>query len=247
MTAQPLTALVLAGSRPGGDPLAEHAGVAHKALIDIAGKPMLARVGEALAASERVGRIAVSIEDPSVVGDPRFEIVAASTSPSASVRAALDVLGTPLLVTTADHALLKREWVDHFLANLPNAGVVAALARAETIERAVPETQRTYLKFADGRFSGCNLFYLSDDRAIGVVDLWQKIEMHRKNPVKLFGMLGPGAVAAYMAGRLTLAEALERLGRKAGCPLGVVEMPFGESAIDVDKPADLELVRRLAG
>src|SRR6185369_15359784 len=38
------TALVLAGTRPGGDPLADYAGVSHKALIEVGGVPMLLRV-----------------------------------------------------------------------------------------------------------------------------------------------------------------------------------------------------------
>ena len=42
------SALVLAGTRPGGDPLAQQIGVAHKALVEIAGEPILTRVVTAL-------------------------------------------------------------------------------------------------------------------------------------------------------------------------------------------------------
>jgi len=60
----PLTALVLAGTRAGGDPLAEHAGVSHKALIEVGGRTMIERVVEALAASPAVGRIVVAMFHP---------------------------------------------------------------------------------------------------------------------------------------------------------------------------------------
>src|SRR5690606_42127051 len=57
------TALVLAATRGGArDPLAQAGGVSHKAFIDLAGKPMLRRVVEAVAESGRIGRIIVSIE-----------------------------------------------------------------------------------------------------------------------------------------------------------------------------------------
>src|SRR3546814_20285406 len=48
-------ALVLAGSRDGPDPVAAYAGVSDKALIEIAGATMLARVVGALRAAE-IGR-----------------------------------------------------------------------------------------------------------------------------------------------------------------------------------------------
>ena len=60
MSAPLLTAVVLAGTRPEGDPLAREAGVSHKALLDVGGKPMLARVLEALAAVSGIARIVVA-------------------------------------------------------------------------------------------------------------------------------------------------------------------------------------------
>ncbi len=62
-----LTALVLAGTRAGGDPLAEYAGVSHKALIEVGGRTMVERVVEALAASPEIERIVVAIERPELL------------------------------------------------------------------------------------------------------------------------------------------------------------------------------------
>jgi hypothetical protein len=58
--------------------------------------------------------------------------------------------------------------------------------------------------------------------------------------------LGPATAARYASGRLPLRAALDRLERLAGAAVAVVELPFGQAAIDVDTPADLALVRRLA-
>ncbi|OQM74437.1 nucleotidyltransferase family protein [Manganibacter manganicus] len=242
-------ALILAGSRPGGDPLARHAGVPHKAAIPIAGRPMLTRVAEALAGSDRVGEIAVSIDDPAAagaaVGLGGLRVLPPATTPSLSVAAAIKTLGTPLLVTTADHVLLLSGWVDHFLEHLPDAGVAVAVARSEIVMAAAAETKRTFLRFRGGAYSGCNLFYFRDASALGAIEMWRRVEMHRKRPLKLLGVLGPIAVARHLLGRLTLEQALAMLGQKAGTRIGVVEMPFGESAIDVDKPDDLDLVERI--
>jgi hypothetical protein len=111
---------------------------------------------------------------------------------------------------------------------------------------AAPEGKRTFLRFSDGAFSGCNLFYFATPAATGVVALWREVEAQRKKPVKLLARLGPLTAARYALGRLSLAAALAKLGALAGVTAAAVEMPFGEAAIDVDKPEDLVLARRLA-
>ena len=52
-------------------------------------------------------------------------------------------------------------------------------------------------------------------------------------------------LAAGSGASLTLDDAVQRLGRKAGVEAAAVRTPYGLAAVDVDKPADLDLVRRL--
>ena len=246
-------ALVLAGSRGGADPVADYAGVSHKGLAIVGGRTMLARVLDALAAAGAT-RIAVSTGDPDLAaaiaglaGLPPVEVIAADTSPSRSVRAGLERLGAPLLVTTVDHALLRPEWVTRFLADVPPGTDIAALLGEEAVvQAAAPGTRRTYLPFRDGRYSGCNLFYLATGRAVGAVDLWRKVEAHRKQPWRIAMMLGPVALISFLLRRLTLAQAVAHLGARAGVKAAAVQTPFGLAAVDVDKPSDLDLARRLA-
>jgi GTP:adenosylcobinamide-phosphate guanylyltransferase len=251
-----LSALVLAGSRGPGDPLAVYAGVSHKALIDVAGTPMLERVVAALAAVDEISRIVVMIEIPeqlresaslrAAAGKCELQIIPAADSPSSSVAAGLQQLGTPLLVTTADHALLQPEWLRYFLDHRPrDVDVCAALARSEAVLKALPETRRTWLRFREARYSGCNLFFFATPAAIGIARTWRAFEAERKQPLKMVRRLGWGVALRYVFGRLTLAAALQRLGKLSGAKLAVVEMPFGLAAVDVDKPSDLDLVRGL--
>lgn len=242
-------ALILAGARSTGDPLARHSGVSSKALVEIGRMPMLARVVAALRLTD-VGRIAVSCSDPEVASLARSlgcEVFAAAAGPSQSAMAGLRRLGTPMLLTTADHALLQPEWVQHFVdAQEPGVDVSALLARRETIEGVVPETRRTYLRFADGQWSGCNLFYFSRPGAIAALALWRRLEADRKHPLRLVRRLGPTFLLRYLLGRLTIQDALDELARQAGLTARVVESPYGLAAVDIDTPADLALGRRLA-
>ncbi len=252
-----LTALVLAGTRTGGDPMAAHAGVSHKALIEVGGRTMIERVVCALAAVPEVTRIIVAIEQPellsglaglqpAVLGKP-LSTMSTASGPSATVAAALAALGVPLLVTTADHALLETAWLTEFLAACPaDADVTAALAERAAVEAAAPHTRRTWLRFADGDYSGCNLFLMARPAAAGVVELWRELERHRKDPLRMMQRLGWLFALRYRLGQLTLSAAAARLGTLAGgARLAIVTLRDGRAAIDVDKPTDLELAREL--
>lgn len=242
------SALVLAGSRGGEDPVAAYGGAVHKALIRLDGETLLARVVGALRAAG-AGRIAVISSHADVraeIARLGCEALDEAAGPSLSVKAGAEALGTPLVVTTADHALLQPEWVSRFLADTPaGADVTVLVAARATVEAAAPGTKRTWLKLADGDWSGCNLFYLAGDRALGVIDLWRRVEAERKRPWKMARILGPRMLLRYVFRRLTLREAAARLGALAGVSAAIVETPYGLASVDVDKPADLDLVRTL--
>ena len=251
-----LTALVLAGTRAGGDPLAAAAGVSHKALITIAGRTMIEHVVHALDSVPEIGRIVIAIEQPELLDSlpglrkpacrRPISVVAAAEGPSASVASVLALEGVPLLVTTADHALLRPEWLRNFLDATPaDADATVALASRRNVEAAAPCTRRTYLRFTEGEYSGCNLFLLQRPSATGVVDLWRQLEAERKRPLRMMLRLGITFALRYGFGRLRLDDALVRLRRLSGARVAVVELTDGRAAIDVDKPEDLELVRRL--
>lgn len=243
-------ALVLAGARPEADPAAAYAGVSHKALIQLAGEPLLARVVGALQGAG-LRRIAVSASDPRVVAlatQLGCEVRPTESGPSLSALRGIEALGTPVLLTTSDHALLQAEWIAQFLDDASAAADVSVLlARREVVEAAAPGTRRTYLKFADGEWSGCNLFLVRTERGLGAIRLWREIEADRKRPWRIIRRLGPLTLVRYLLGQVTLAEALRRLGALCGAEVAAVPSRFGLAAVDVDKPADLELVRGITG
>ncbi len=250
-----LTALVLAGSRGGGDPLEAYAGVPHKALVEVGGTTMIERVVGALSAWPRIARIVVATDRADLVavlpGVQRsrapVSTMPTQAGPSATVGDALDRLGTPLLVTTADHALLRPEWLAEFVAAVPpDADIAAALAPRAAVEAAAPDSLRTWLRFSDGDFSGANLFFLANPAAAAVIGFWRTLERDRKHPLRMAQRLGFSYALRYRTGRLSLAGAAARLGELAGVArLALVSMSDGRAAIDVDKPDDLDLVRRI--
>ncbi len=253
------TALVLAADRGPDDPVSRAAGVRHKCLAPVAGKAMLERVVGALAASAQVGRIAVSLRDPALlaqvpalaalVEEGRLIALQAAASPSRSVLQAVKELAEPfpLLVTTADHALLTTEMVDHFCAasRAGGAAVTAGLTAAATLLARYPQSRRTYLTFKDERYSGSNLFALMSPAALALPELWLRVEQQRKQPWRLAAVFGPVLLLGYLLRRFTLDEAMARISARLGVGVAAVKMPFAEAAIDVDKPEDLTLVEEI--
>jgi CTP:molybdopterin cytidylyltransferase MocA len=247
-----ITALVLAGSRAGRqDPVALAGGTTHKALVSIAGKPMLWHVLRTLRACPQIGTIVVCAQNAAALleGLDGAEGVAAregESGPSRSVGAMMAEFGTPLLVTTADHPLLTPAMVAHFLAApRVDIDVIAAIAGAPLVQAAFPYTKRTWLRFRGGAYSGCNLFLLAAPAASGAIKFWERLEQDRKRPLALARMLGLGSLILYAARQATLDGMLRRLGRLTGARLAVVELPFAEAAVDVDKPEDLVLVETI--
>lgn len=251
------SALVLAGSRHGeADPVARHCGVAHKALAPAGGVPLLERVLAALAACPAIGRVLVVGEPALLAGLPtarglrargRLEALPAAASLSRSVAQALDAAGPPLLVTTADHALLTPAMVAGFLARAAatRADIVAGVAARATVEGRYPMTRRTWLGFRDGGYSGANLFAFQSEAARAGLAFWQGVESGRKRPWRLARALGPGFLGLYALRLLTLDQAMARAGRRLNLRLAAARLPMAEAAIDVDKPEDLALVERI--
>lgn len=250
------TAIVLAGRRPGEDGFAAAHGVAAKALIRAGGEPMLGRVARTLLDSPSIGRIVILAQDAEALlggelgwmsADPRISTARSSDGISASIGrlAGSKAAPFPVLVTTADHALLQPEMVETFIAGAAGVDGAFAMVERKTVEKAYPDTKRTWLKAANGHFSGANLFALLTAQSARGTDFWARAEKDRKRTLKLLSFLGLGIFLRAVTRTISLEAAAERLGRKAGFRLKAVLLPFAEAAIDVDKQSDLDLAERI--
>ena len=217
---------------------------------------MLRRVVAALDSHPRIGEIIVSIEDeallPQALGDlaHRVRFTPSQASAAQSAAAAVREAGGfyPILLTTADHALLDEQMLDHFIAaSTPGSDLTVGLARAETILAAHPDARRTFLTFGADRVSGCNLYGLLSDKALRAIDLWQTVEANRKNPLAIVRAFGLHALIRYATRTINLDGAFELAGRRLGLTARPVLMPFANAAVDVDKPDDKELVEEILG
>lgn len=175
--------------------------------------------------------------------------IESQNSPSRSAAAGMAQMaeGQRILLTTADHALLSAEIVTHFLQKSMalDCDATVGVVRYETFQCQYPQNRRTVMRLADANLCGCNLFTFNP-RGRDLVAFWQQAEALRKRPWRLVNqVLGWRAVWAYLLGNLSLDQAMHAISQKSGVKVMPVMLPFAEAGIDVDKPADLQLVESI--
>ncbi|WP_432768281.1 MAG: NTP transferase domain-containing protein [Sphingopyxis sp.] len=248
----PIAAIVMAGSRPGADPLLAGSGVATKALLPIAGQPMLVHVVTALRAAPEVGAITVLAQDsaalaaePALAGIADLHFSDSGAGISSSLAAALPPGDDPVLVTTADNVLLTPAMIAEFLVGAADSDVAVAMVERRVLLARYPESQRTWLKFRGGWWSGANMFRLRGRRVLPLLDFWGRIERDRKKGLKIVAAFGPVLLATVLLRLVTIQQGVARAGLRFGLRAKVVPMAEGEACIDADKLADIVLIEKI--
>ena len=255
----PFSAIIMAADRSPDDPVTRAAGVSCKALTPVGGIPMVLLVLNALGESPAIGpRLLCGPPRPlleqsaalkSGVDAGDYGWTANRDSPSASAGATLEQIpdSQPVLLTTADHALLSSQIIDYFCEQACTADfdLLVGLAPHEQVATTYPGVHRTRLRFSDRDYCSCNLYAFMTPRSRTVTTFWRKVESQRKRPWRMVAMLGWWPVLKYLLGRLSLQEALDRISSRLEIKIGVVILPFADAAVDVDTENDWRLVQQI--
>ena len=246
---QPITAIILAGERPGGDPLAKEAGYPAKALIPLHGLPMVRRVVNAATQVPAIRSIRVLAQQPDLIAPALVgsgaDVGRSESTIAQTIRSVLADGAIRLLITTADNALVTDQMLEHFVAHATGADVAVGFVERRTLLARFPESRRTWLKFRGGAYSGANLFWVRDSAVLPLLDLWAEVEQQRKRASAIIGMLGPALSIGVALRLLSLDRGLKRAGDRFGLDIRGVVLPFAEACIDVDKMSDLRLAEAI--
>jgi len=239
--------LVLAGRRSARlDPLAEAAGVSHKALVPVAGEAMIGRVLRIADEAFPDCPLFVSVEDFAIIaeeptvkrlhGAGRLTPVGAEYHIVDSVVTASRTTGFPLLITTADNVLMTVEGLRAFAAEGAKGDVdgVLMMARKEDIQAAHPDGQRRFYKLRGGEYSNCNLFWLANPSALAGTESFRYGGQFAKRKRDAVRALGLWSLFLYASGLATLAGMFRHLSRRFGVTMRPMVASDGRLAIDVD-------------
>jgi GTP:adenosylcobinamide-phosphate guanylyltransferase len=245
------TAILLAGSRPGRDAFAAEHGTDLKALIPVGDEPMVKRPVRALLASENIGKIIVLAQQPKRISAalPKDKRVTVRASEGTIAETLLELCFDkktqwPLLVTTADHALLDAATIDEF-CSAAHGDIAIGVVEREILMRRFPDAKRTWLKFRGGAYTGANLFALQSPKVAAAIELWRTVENERKKGWRVISLLGPFVLIGTVLRLLTVDQVLAMVGRKLGLSIRAVRLSNPLAGVDVDKSADHELAEAI--
>ena len=252
------TILVLAGKRDGAlDPLAERAGVSHKAVIPVAGKPLISHVLERLEEAWMDARIIISIHDPTVLDHVtavrrlrdagRLELAEAKDGLVESVASAAENASWPLLITTGDNALTTVEALHtiNTIGDEKSVDAVIGVASTEAIQAAYPYQKKGGYEFRDVTISNCNLFWLRNSDALASAEPFRRGGQFAKRKGELRRAFGLWNLIRFRLKLDTLDKAMRRLSRRVGVPVAAHLFADGRLAIDVDNLESLEATESL--
>jgi GTP:adenosylcobinamide-phosphate guanylyltransferase len=247
MPEAPVTIILLAGQRAGVvNPLAARAGVSHKCLAPIRGKPLIVHVLDTVTALPAVRAIRISLE-PEAHGEVGklaeayaergipIEFVANARNIVDSVHIAAGQDPGPFLITTADNVLLTREGIGQVRERLRLFDGVLALARKASVLAAHPEGQRGFYRFRDDEYANCNIYALADRKALEIgSEIFRGGGQFMKSVWRMIRAFGPLNILMLRLGAYDPEEAMRKLGRRLGMSIEATEFTDGSLAIDVD-------------
>lgn len=248
--------VVLAAQRKGvANPLAERFGVSHKCLIPLHGMPLIRHVMTTLTTHFAQGAIVVSVEPEAfeavrgalagLPGANRIELCPAASNLADSVLVAAGAHDGPLVITTADHALLQPASISAMLTALETNDVAIAMARRDAVLAAHSSGQRRFYEFRDHGYSNCNLYALSGRKALGAVEIFRGGGQFAKNAQRIVQAFGLINLIALRLKLVTLTDAMRRISHRFGMTIAPVVLDDGSQAIDVDNNRTYAIVSDL--
>jgi GTP:adenosylcobinamide-phosphate guanylyltransferase len=244
--------IVLAGAKNDG-PLSAASDAVYEAEIEISGRPMVWYVLRALRQIASIGKIVVvgpveRLSEP--LREMDCQIVEGGKSMVESLENGLTAIGNAhaVLVVTCDIPLITAQALEDFLArcNAREAELYYSVVSRDVNDKLYPGVQRTYVRLRDGVFTGGNIVLVKRPTMVGELKtILDQAVAFRKQPVKMCRLLGITFLVKLFAGRLTIAEIENRVRKMLNLDGACIISPYPEIGIDVDKPSDLELAKRV--
>jgi GTP:adenosylcobinamide-phosphate guanylyltransferase len=249
-----IDAVVLAGGPV--DAVARLApGAPNKCFVEIAGRPMVARVLSALREAPSMGRIVV-VTPLALRGHPGLaqadELRADGKRITDSLRSGLEGFAPDrdVLIVASDLPVLTGAATEDFITGVRsrNADVVYGCVEKRVHVARFPEVPHTWARLRDGTFCGGGIAAIKP-RAFALLERFlERLGAARKHPIRLASLFGWDVLVRFAFGRLSVAQAEARAGSILGAPVRALVSSFAETAVNVDRASDVaiaeELVRR---
>lgn len=249
-----MDALVTAGGIPDPeDPLYEYTRGAPKALLDVAGKPLIQWVLDALTEAHLVERVAIIglDSDPGLQCAKPLAFFPNQGGLLQNIRIGtqkileLNPQAECVLSVSSDIPAITAEMVDWLVTTTRETehDVYYSVITREVMEARFPDSRRSFVRLKGQELCGGDMNVFRAALATTEEDIWERIIAARKSARKQAALIGFGSLLLLLLGRLTVEGAVERAGKRLGIRGRAIVCPYAEVGMDVDKPYQLEILR----
>lgn len=249
-----MDAIVTAGGIPQpGEPLYEYTRGISKALLDIAGKPMIQWVLDALQAAETIERILIIGLDAQdgIAVEKVVAFMPNQGSMVDNIRAGVGKLAeiSPqarhVLLVSSDIPGITPEMVDWVVSKAMETDEDAYynVISRQVMETRFPNSRRSYTRLKDIELCGSDMNLIRTSLATENEEMWERLVASRKNVFKQAALIGYDTLLLLVLRWITLDQAVRRVCDRLKIQGRAVICPYAEVGMDVDKPHQLEIMR----
>lgn len=249
-----MEAIILAGGIPQpDDPLYTYTQGKPKSLLDMAGKPMIQWILDALSGCRHVGNVLIvglNEQADLVCSKPMMQIPDRGSMLN-NARAGLDKVdqlnpeAELVLFVAADIPAITAEMVDWTVATAQESehDLYYNVIERDVMESRYPQSNRSFVHMKDVIVCGADMSVVRYSAAAGNDEFWEHAIAARKNVFKQAALLGYGTLFLMLIRQLSLEAAVRRSFKKFGFRGRPILCPYPEMGMDVDKPDHVEILR----
>lgn len=222
-----------------------------KALAQLRGIPMVKYVIEALKHSEYINQILV-------VGNVRQLEPIIGEEVDTLIQERADIIDNLIssihycekskyvLIATCDIPLINGQVVKKFIEDALElkADLCYPIIERSVFQGRYADIKRTYASLREGDFTGGNLFLLKPDVIEKVQQVAKSLIKHRKNPVKMAGILGVSFITRFLLKKITLQEIEKYVEERFRIKARALITQDCEIGNDIDRAEDVEIFER---
>lgn len=249
-----MDAIVTAGGIPQpGDRLYAYSNGDSKALIDIAGKPMVQWVLDALGDAQEVDNVIViglTHKSGLTCKKPLHYIsnqgrMLANIVAGVNKSLELNKKTEYVLIVSSDIPAIKSDMVDWLVQTTMQTrdDIYYGVCPREVMEGRFPTSKRTYTKLKDMEVCGADMNIIHVSMATEHLDTWEKLIGNRKSPLASAAVIGFDTLFQLFTRQFTLQGLVDRASERIGIKGRIVIWDKAEPCMDVDKPHQLEIMR----
>jgi len=249
-----MDAMVTAGGTPQpGELLYESTKGKPKAMLDVAGKPMIQWILDALSNSkivERVLVIGLGPESNLTCTKPLFFLpnqggMLDNIKAGMTKEIELNPASHHTLIVSSDIPGITGEMVDWAINTAMQTdedGYYNVITR-QVMEARFPGSRRSYGRFKDIEVCGGDMNVFRTMTGTGQDDIWEALVGTRKSVLRQAALVGFDTLFLFLIRQITLEDAVKRVCKRLNMKGRAIVCPYAEVGMDVDKPFQLEIMR----